>query len=369
MACVAWVGATRDLGGGTSLVVHTADAPHWARRLTAWRLQALSIVERTVPTRHGPLRAKIYRPAEWRREAVVLTPGVHPAGFDELRLVGFASRLAAQGFVVVSPDYPDLRNYRISARITDQIEDAARWTTSREALGAGHGTGLIGVSFGGGLTVVAAGRPSVADHTRFVLSLGGHGDLARVLRFLCTGELPDGGFAEPHDYGVALLLHAVAERVVPAPQVEPLRRGIRRFLDATSRRLFDRAGAARELSRARDHAATLAEPAASLLAAVHARDVKTLGPLLLPHIDAWGDDPALSPARAASPTAPVYLLHGTDDRVIPAAESVALARHLRGDTRVHLLISPLLTHAEVDRTAGPVDVWEMISFWGGLMAE
>ena len=33
--------------------------------------------------------------------------------------------------------------------------------------------------------------------------------------------------------------------------------------------------------------------------------------------------PALSPAFAPPPSAPVYLLHGAGDNVIPAAESVA----------------------------------------------
>lgn len=369
LTCAVWLSNGRDYVGGVSFLAHTADAPPWARRLTAWRLQAHTITERTLPTRHRRLRAKIYRPAERSRGAILLTPGLHPAGFDELRLVGFASRLAAHGFVVVSPDYPDLRRYRISARTTDQIEDAARWTSSRDELTADGETGMIGISFGGGLTVVAAGRAALTDRIRFVLSLGGHGDLPRVLRFLCTGELPDGELSQPHDYGVALLLHAMADRVVPVEQVAPLRRGIRMFLYAVSRRRVDRHQAARELARARDYAATLAEPAAGLLAAVNARDVETLGPLLLPHVEAWSDAPALSPERAPSPAAPVYLLHGAGDRVIPAAESAVLADHLERHTRVHLLISPLLSHAELDREAAAGDVWDMITFWGRLMAE
>lgn len=369
LTCVVWLSNSRDYVGGASFVAHTADAPPWARRLTAWRLQTHSIAERSIPTRHGPLRAKIYRPAERGRGAVLLTPGLHPAGFDELRLVGFASRLAAHGWAVVSPDYPDLRRYRISARTTDQIEDAARWTSSRDALAADGRTGMIGISFGGGLTVVAAGRATLTDRIRFVLSLGGHGDLPRVLRFLCTGELPDGGSSRPHDYGVALLLHAMADRIVPVEQVEPLRRGIRMFLRAASRTLVDRRRAARELAQARDYATTLAEPASGLLAAVNARDVETLGPLLLPHVEAWSDALALSPERTPSPTAPVYLLHGADDRVIPAAESALLADHLERHARVHLLISPLLSHAEVDRDAAAGDVWDMVAFWARLMEE
>ncbi|MGH9381304.1 MAG: alpha/beta hydrolase family protein [Thermoanaerobaculia bacterium] len=369
LLAAAWLGSKRDYVGGVSLVAHTADAPLWARRLTAGRLQVLSIEKQAIPTRHGPLPAKVYRPAESTRGAVVLTPGLHPAGFDELRLVGFASRLAAHGFAVVSPDYPDLRAYRVSARTTDQIEDAARWTSSQAGLTADGTVGLIGVSFGGGLTVVAAGHAPLADRIRFVLSLGGHGDLPRVLRFLCTGRLPDGASAEPHDYGMAILLHTVADRVVPVEQVEPLRHGIRMFLDAASRTLADRAEAAGAFARAREYAATLADPAGRLLAAVNARDVGALGPLLLPHAEAWGDDPALSPERAPSPSAPVYLLHGAEDRVIPAAESVLLARHLERETRVFHLTSPLLTHAEVDRNAGAADVWNMIAFWARLMAE
>ena len=49
-----------------------------------------------------------------------------------------------------------------------------------------------------------------------------------------------------------------------------------------------------------------------------------------------GDDPALSPERSAPPPVPVYLLHGTDDNVIPAVESALLAADLRargGDVR------------------------------------
>lgn len=93
----AWLCSARDYVSGASLVVHTAETPPWVRQLTGWRLQTFSVSERTIATRHGPLRAKIYRPHGTSRGAVVLTPGLHPAEFDELRLVGFASRLAAHG--------------------------------------------------------------------------------------------------------------------------------------------------------------------------------------------------------------------------------------------------------------------------------
>ena len=60
---------------------------------------------------------------------------------------------------------------------------------------------------------------------------------------------------------------------------------------------------------------------------VNERDVAHLGPILLPHVTALGDDTdAVARARRCA-RGPVYLLHGTDDNVIPAIESYAARRH------------------------------------------
>ena len=56
--------------------------------------------------------------------------------------------------------------------------------------------GMMGISFAGGLSIVAASRPSLRDRVAFVLSFGGHGDLPRTLRYLCTG-MPGGRHAPP----------------------------------------------------------------------------------------------------------------------------------------------------------------------------
>ena len=111
-------------------------------------------------------------------------------------------------------------------------------------------------------------------------------------------------------------------------------------------------------------------PARALMALVNTRDVKTLGPLLLPHPSEFGADRALSPARAPAPAAAVYLLHGTGDNVIPASESVLLAERLRAEgTDVWQLTTPLITHAEVDRSAAARAFWDLTRFWANLLDE
>jgi pimeloyl-ACP methyl ester carboxylesterase len=228
---------------------------------------------------------------------------------------------------------------------------------------------MVGISFGGGLTMVAAGRPSLKDRVAFVLSFGGHGDFPRTLRFLCTGTQPDGSYRQPHDYGVAIILLGVADQMVPPPQVEPLKHAIRTFLEASHVDMVDKPRAAQIFRAARTEAAAMPEPARTLMGYVNARNVKALGPLLVPHLSRMAGDPALSSARSPAPQAPVYLLHGTDDTVIPAMESRYLADHLARSTRVHLLLSPLITHAELDRPSQVGEVWKLIAFWSGALSE
>ena len=103
---------------------------------------------------------------------------------------------------------------------------------------------------------------------------------------------------------------------------------------------------------------------------VNDRDVKTLGPALLPYLNESGvDSPTLSADRAPMiPAAPVFLLHGSEDSVIPTAESVLLNDYLqRKGADVHLLVSGLITHAEIDRAAAAADTWKLVSFWSDVL--
>ena len=63
----------------------------------------------------------------------------------------------------------------------------------------------------------------------------------------------------------------------------------------------------------------------------------------------------------------MFLLHGTDDTVIPSVETVLLADHLRDKTAVRYLLSRLITHAEADRNPGPGDVMRLVGFWADLL--
>jgi acetyl esterase/lipase len=214
----------------------------------------------------------------------------------------------------------------------------------------------------------------VRDRLSFIVAFGGHGDLPRVMRYLATGEethVPGVETPPPHDYGVAVILYGLADQgLVPAEQVAALRKGVEIFLYASQLTLRDMNEANATFQKARDYAQTLPEPAATYMTYVNDRNVRKLGPALVPYLSALGaDSPALSADRAASvPTAPVFLLHGSGDTVIPAAESVLLGDYLRSKgVDVHLLLSDLITHAEIDRTAAAAQTWKLVSFWANVL--
>jgi dienelactone hydrolase len=368
---------------GLSLVVRAADLDGWLKTVAAAGASPyLTDPPTTLDTRHGPVPMRIYRPKGRIARTTLLTPGVHAMGIDEPRLKGLAGDLAESGIAVVTIALPDLMRYRFTAQAVDQIEDAAAWLATQGDLAPDGRVGMMGISFAGGLSVVAAGRPAMRDKVAYVFSFGGHGDLQRVLRYLCTGlePRPPGASANtpqqvrpPHDYGVAVILIGLADRVVPADQVDALRRGLETFLTASQLTLVDMERAKRTFAESQAIAASLPEPSKTLMEYVNARNTRALGARLLPVLDAIGDEeypPALSPEHSAAPAAPVYLLHGADDTVIPAVETRLLAHHLEGEgTRVLALLSGLITHAEVDRSAAAAETWALVGFWARLLSE
>ena len=367
-----------------SLIVRAADIGGRAEQLASLRARRVETsAPHTVPTRHGDVPAQFYRPDVASERTVLVMPGINSRGLEEPRLMALAADIAASGFTVMAMSLPALQHYRITPRATDVIEDAIAWLAARPdlpgpstSLGtSGRRIGIVGVSFAGGLALSAAGRDSIRDEVAFIVSLGGHGDIRRVMRYLATGEAPQVPGVEthrPHDYAVAVALYGLADRgVLPPDQVPPLRDALDTFLLASQLTVTSQERAAPVFARAREMTDALAEPSRTYMGYVNDRQVGRLGPILARHLEQHGaDDPALSPELAPPPSAPVFLLHGNDDNIIPAAETVLLGNRLRAegvDTRV--LLSGLLTHASVNPAASARDAWKLVSFWADVLRQ
>ena len=75
--------------------------------------------------------------------------------------------------------------------------------------------------------------------------------------------------------------------------------------------------------------------------------------------------PALSPARSPATRAPVFLLHGIDDNVIPSTESLALQEYLTAARQPARpgAADAARQHADARADAPLGDIWRLIRFW------
>jgi dienelactone hydrolase len=317
----------------------------------------------TIPAGERLIPAKLYRPNSGFDKAVLLVHGVHYRGYEEARLTRLARDLARRGTLVLTPEIEDLKNFDIVPRAVDDIETAALFLLNNPGLNTARlaqRPGLFGISFAGGLGLIAASRPALNNRLGYVFSFGGHADLERVLNYLASGRLPDGGILPPHPYGQAVLLRQFADRFVPAEQVHDLRMALLLFLqDKTDdlKMLFP----------------LLMTETRSLVKLFLEWKPEKISEVLRPVLKNISCNPALSPAKNPVPACPLFLLHGSVDNVIPASETLALGRWAEDSTPTRTLVSELIRHVELENQPkerpGLKDTYLLVRFMTELLRQ
>lgn len=318
-------------------------------------------VKLEVPSGAGPARvvpARIFRP-EGGADApgIVLIHGVHYKGIEEPRLTRFAKAVSSVGFTVMTPEVSELSGYEVAAPAIDTVGAAV--TSLRARLGRDK-VGVMGMSFGGGVGLLAAADPRFADAVSFVVAVGAHDDLARVSRFFVTSEAEqvDGGKkpAKAHDYGAVVLMYSHASDFFAAEDVPTARRALRAWLREErdeARTVARGLGPAARQKVERLFDGDLEPFRAEILAAVAKRDAEMRD---------------VSPAgHLGGLRAPVFLLHGAGDTVIPSTETEWLATHVPARRLRAVLVSPAIVHVELESpTLGQKA--ELVHFMGEVLA-
>jgi dienelactone hydrolase len=313
-----------------------------------------------LPGRDGPIRARLYHRSDQRSgPGLVVAHGVHYQGIDERRLVPFARALARAGRVVLTPELRDLTDYRITSQGIGIISDSVEWLSGQKERVSEPRVGLLGFSFAGGLALTAASRPELRGKLAYVTSVGGHHDLARVLSFLVSDEIetPHGIVHEKaHDYGLIVVVYDNVDRFVAGPDRETIRDALRLWLHEDRDAAWARASACTTL--ACEHLFVLTE--SQRLGELRPELERLIG-------ERRAELAALSPrGHLADIGVPVYLLHGSDDSVIPPSEAEWADLEL-GDAPHRALVSPLLKHVEVDKTAALGQELELVDFMSKML--
>jgi len=321
-------------------LVGNKPVPKWLRRFVSEPIQVRDL---ELPLASGTVRARLYTPvAPKNAPAILVLHGVHHLGIDEPRLENFATAMASCGIQVLTPELPDIKDYQVGKSSIATIGESAEWLAHSDG---GRPVGMLGLSFSGGLSLLAAADPEYQPDIRFVLAVGSQDEMSRVAAYYESGEdlRPDGTFEKlpPHDYGPLVLEYEHVGEFVPAQDVAAIRAVLRAHL------YEDAAG---------EHLALMH------LSAAQAAEAKALMDTTLPATrtaleradERYADDmAAVSPhGRLTTLKTPVYLLHGAGDNIIPSAETEWMASELPKRSLKAVLISPVLSHLNLDG-AGP----------------
>lgn len=338
-----------------SLLLRFAD-PDAQGFLPTYRKHLVNEKLLDVETARGIVRARLYSPeGVTNAPGLVLVHGVHRLAIDEPRLVKFARALASSGTVVLTPEVKEIANYRIEALSIETIGAAAH--TLRGHLG-GRRVGLMGMSFAGGLGLLAASNPAFADDIGFVLAIGAHHDIHRVLEFFKTNHIqwPD-GHDEPlpaHPYGALVLLYSYVEHLVPEKDVPAAREAIKFWLWE-------------QHEESKKHLAELSPQSRTIVESL--LDGKADVPKLIDEVtrDKKGGETISPKGHLSGLKAPVYLLHGAADNVIPAAETAWIASEVPPHLLAQSLVTPAVVHVELAGQPSAKQQWELVHFMAGVL--
>ncbi len=291
--------------------------------------------------------------------AIVIAHGVHHTGITEPRLQKFSRALASAGVMVYTPELTGLTDYRIDTASEEVIGAAAHALAVRANR---TGVGVVGLSFGGGLSMLAAADPRWAPDISFVVAIGAHDDLPRVARFFFDNHIarPDGSIFElgAHDYGAMVLVYGNVERFFPAIDVPTAKEALKYWLWEDPK-------------KAREVAANLSTESREKIEKLFSRKTEELKPDLMRLVDL--SEPAM---RLVSPhdnlrglRVPVFLLHGAGDTVIPSSETLWLAHDVPDGCVQNALVSPALVHVELEGKPSVADQWDLVHFMAQIIEQ
>lgn len=310
-----------------------------------------------VPTPAGSIPARLYVPKGVdNAPGMVIVHGVHHLGIEEPRLVRFARAMSGSGIRVLTPELAALADYRVDGQSIALIGYSARKLSSD----LGQKVGVLGLSFAGGLSLLAADDPQYESYIRFVISIGAHDDLERVSGFLITNTIarPDGTILQmaAHEYGPLVLIYSHAEDFFPPPDLDAARKALRLLLWE-------------QVDDSRKQAELLSPPSRQKMDLLYRHDVQALTGEMREAISRHQAEMApVSPhGHLGSLHVPVLLLHGAADNVIPPSELLWLQKDVPPADLVNALVSPAISHVSMEGEPSLEDKCRLVHFMAQML--
>lgn len=291
------------------------------------------LIETDLSLGSGPTQrtARIYQmDTRGPKTAILFVPGLTPNGILNPRFVAVARSLARSGYVVMTPRLSGFDSFRLEPKAVEEIGfwynhmRERPWFQLRKA-------GIVGVSVGGTLALLAAARQPECRNLDFVVCIGGYQDLWRCQQrwFSTTHGVDSHGRYPVQFYGKWILMLTALDGMRSRHDHNQLEKALTDLVVT---------------------AKTSVTPA-SLGTEGHiwydlALSEQKTNPVLFAHISQQLQARfyALTPGQELSAiSCPVFLVHGAYDELIPADETLELQKLLTG-TKPVTLLTPAISH-------------------------
>jgi dienelactone hydrolase len=260
----------------------------------------------------------VYRLREGRHPALIVSLGVEAAPPDNPAVVRFLRGLARAGIVAVLVQSPALDAGSLPSDAPDVLVAAFRAIAAQPFTDSSR-IGLLGLSVGGSLALIAAADPRIRDQARLVEAFGAYDRLASLMRAAITRSIKIDGRTQPWQPD------AITTNVVRMNLIDLL-------AEPSDRALLDPAFASATTTPTQAPAGLSPEglQVFRLLTATNPAQFDALYASIPAPVQAELD--ALSPENYLGQVrAPVYLMVDDGDPIIPYVESRQIQATLRRD--------------------------------------
>lgn len=301
-----------------------------------------------------------FNPAGNYRQTVIIFPGASPFAEDHPGLIKLGRALAAGGITAIAPRIPPLKILQLREDIQGYFIHFYHWYLDKHP---GEKVSTAGLSYGGS-TVMSMVLDTRMGHRApsKVLVYGTYCNLDTALDFLLTGEIPDKEAVvklPTNTWAIIVMFHNFLNRVDPGYPIDAIARVLKLRVAVKEDEALELAKTLGNPQRDMLLALLLDQPHPEITRLIH-MIVNTCREELVP----------LSPNAWCSKLQPmIFLMHGTNDAMVPYTESILLSEKIPNN---RLLISQLYKHREQVKARQPLvqlrELYKMVSFLSDWLA-